>query len=116
MGSGVKLVKTGLPYNHEPMEQHDDSSKTFPGYRIVPVSTEDNYRSEAPAYSSQALIMGNVATPAASLLCSPGEPICLLSGVRPTGCRESKDVPLPPAWLRRVCAIAKPGGNASNDH
>jgi len=60
LGKAAKMVKTGIPTDHEGMPEsgHSDDH-LFPGYTFVSSSTKDGVRADAPAFSGGGLIVGN---------------------------------------------------------
>jgi hypothetical protein len=59
LGKGTKLVKTGVPFDHEGMAEGHTDEHLFPGYKFVNAGTEDGIRAAAPALSAGGLIIGN---------------------------------------------------------
>jgi hypothetical protein len=65
IGKGTKLVKTGIPGDHENAEYGEDAERHFPGYKLVDAPIRgskkfrDNVRAEAGAFSNGGLIVGN---------------------------------------------------------
>ena len=64
IGTGAKLVKTGIPTDHKgPMGVDDDEIHTQPfmagGYKIVPSDPNADVGAAPPRWSNAGLIMGN---------------------------------------------------------